>query len=228
MQGPDIKNIMINVLKIFGIIGIIFVGISLAVPWAGAGYGGYGVGMNLWGMSSNYAYVQGSPFYIDYITQGVTEWTVAGILMIIAFIFTIITLLIGIKAFRNIQIKGDKTFLTSGIFALITIILAVIAISQISGTAAGFGTVIGYSYGFILMIIAMIFFFIIYGLQTYFIHAPIIAMGQQPPPTQQPPPPAQTIPPQKPQPRTGQKFCSNCGAPLVEGVKFCSACGKKV
>jgi len=246
MQNADIKSIMVNVLKIFGIIGIIFCGIALAVPWAGFGYGGVGISFNAWGISSNiptsstYTVTTGDAFYISTITSGVTEGVVAGICMILVFVFTLITLFIGIMGLKRIQLKGNKTFLIAGIFAIITIILSVIAVSQINGyisksipssSTISISMLIGYSYGFILMIIAMIFFFIVFGIQTFFIHSPVVAVSQQPmyqqqPPTQQAP--TAQAPPSQPQIKPGKNFCPNCGNPIAPNVKFCSGCGKKV
>ena len=80
------------VIKIFGIIGIIFIGIAIAVPWAGFSSGSYGVSLNAWGSSTNIPEsLVGSegikylsdPFYINAMQSGFTEGIVAGICMIL-------------------------------------------------------------------------------------------------------------------------------------------------
>jgi hypothetical protein len=253
MQDPNIKNFIINVLRIFGVIGIIFCGIALTVPWVGFGYLGYVFSFNAWGISSNIPTTTitvstSDAFYINTMSTGGTEGIFTGICMILVFIFTLITLFIGIIGLKKIQFQGSKTFLIAGIFAIITIILCVIAVSQIKSaiqttmtitTPINIGSLIGYSYGFILMIIALIFFFIIFGLQVYLLHSPTASgmhhpISQQPIPAQQP---STTPPSNQPKQQTQQptktktytpKFCPQCGGHLQPNVNFCPSCGNKL
>jgi len=263
-------NLMTWIIKIFGIIGMIFIGISLAVPWAGYTIFGtnWGLSLNGWGVTSNIpdvlvgqagAGLVNDIFYINAMQSGITEGLVAGIFMILVFIFTIITLLIGIKAFRSIGTGVvNKNYLIAGIFAIVTLVLCVIAVTQAStyGNAIYFaltGTALaggfGYTWGFILMIIALVFFFINYGLDYFILHSgmglqqpiggqqqpQVMYTSQQPPPQQpvQQQPVQQTPPPVAPQEQPPQKeakpsFCNNCGAQLQAGIKFCNQCGTKI
>ena len=190
---------------------------------------------------------------------GITEGTVASICMILVFVFTILTLLISIKAFRSIGTGGvNKTYLFAGIFAIITMVLCVIAVTQANsyGTSQNYlqgGSSIiggfGYTWGFILAIIAMIFFFINYGLNIFMLQsgmgtqrrAPnqqyqqqpqMMYASQQPPqqPGQQPPVQQTPIPqPQQPeQPPMAGMSCPKCGGQLQAGAKFCPGCGAKI
>jgi len=264
------------VTKIFGILAIVFIGIAIAVPWAGYTIPGtnYGLSLNGWGVSTNIPeslvgtesmkYLSDA-FYINTMQSGIATGTVASICMILVFIFTIITLFICIKAFRNIGLGVlNKTYLFAGIFAIITMVLCVIGVTQANsyGTEVNYllgGSPIsggfGYTWGFILAILAMIFCFINYGLdmfmlqsgmylqqpQTYQQQPQMMYTSQQPPqqpmtqqpPAQQPqmqptPPPQET--PQQPQkqPPTAGWACPKCGAQLQAGTKFCPTCGAKI
>jgi len=267
-QAVGTTQIMTWVMKIFGIIGMIFIGISLAVPWANYTEPGtiYGLSLNGWGLSTNipstgisteiYKYFS-DPFYINTMQAGIAEGTVAGICMILVFVFTIITLLLSIKAFRTIGIGATKNYLITGIFSIVTIVLCVIGVIQanaygsamyygLSGTTVAGG--FGYTWAFILTIIAMIFFFINYAVPKFLLQPGGIGMQQSWSPQQQPqvmytsqqPPMQQTPPPQQPveqaplqqptqkKPKTGAHFCPACGAQLQAGTKFCPGCGAKI
>jgi hypothetical protein len=201
----------------------------LAVPWANYTEPGtiYGLSLNGWGLSTNipsnqvasevYKYFS-DPFYINTMGNefGLTEGTVAGIFMILVFIFTIITLLISIKAFRGIGRGDNKSYLMAGIFSIVTLVLCVIAVLQansygstlyygLSGSTVAGG--FGYTWAFILTIIAMIFFFINYAIPKFLLQSSMLT--QQTQPYQQQPqmmytsqqqPPIQQMPPQMDQP----------------------------
>jgi len=264
------------VMKIFGILAIVFIGIAIAVPWAGYSIPttNYGLSLNGWGVSTNIPeslvgaesmkYLS-DPFFINTMQSGIASGTVASICMILVFIFTIITLFICIKAFRNIGIGVlNKIYLFAGIFAIITMVLCVIGVTQANsyGTEVNYllgGTPIsggfGYTWGFILSILAMIFCFINYGLdmfmlksgiylqqpQTYQQQPQMMYTSQQPPqqPMMQQPsvqqPPMQHTPlpqeqlhqPQKKSPSAGWP-CPKCGAQLQADNKFCPSCGAKI
>jgi hypothetical protein len=197
--------------------------------------------------------------------SGIAEGTVASICMILVFIFTIITLFICLKAFRNIGMGVlNKTYLFAGIFAIITMVLCVIGVTQANTYATAQNALqggapvaggFGYTWGFILAILAMIFCFINYGLDMFMLQSGMYLQQpqtyqQQPqmmytsqeqpsqpmtqkPPVQQPPmqhtPPPQE-PPQQPQkqPPTAGWPCPKCGAQLQAGAKFCPSCGAKI
>jgi hypothetical protein len=254
------NDFMRLVIKIFGLMSIIFIGIAIVVPWASFSLATYGASLNSWGTSTNFpeALLLGTqkylsdPFYLNSLQSGVGEGIVAGICMILVFIFTIITLLISIKAFRNIGTTGiNKMYLFAGIFAIVTMVLCVIGVTQANSFANIIATTtgvtlpgtFGYSWGFILAIIAMIFFFINYGIDVFMMQQgmgmqkqvpyqqPQMMYASQQPPSQQPPvqqPPLQQQTPstQQQPPMTG--FCPKCGAQLQDGVKFCSSCGAKI
>jgi hypothetical protein len=253
------------VMKIFGLLAIIFIGIAIAVPWAGYTIPGtnYGLSLNGWGVSTSIpeslvgseSYkLLSDPFYINTMQAGITEGTVASICMILVFIFTILTLLISIKAFRSIGTGGvNKTYLFAGIFVIITMVLCVIAVSQANsyGTSQNYyqgGSSIiggfGYTWGFILAIIAMIFFFINYGLDIFLLQSgmgmqrrapyqqqqPQMMYTSQQPPVQQPPVQQTPIPQtqQTEQPPMAGMACPKCGVQLQAGAKFCPGCGAKI
>lgn len=264
-------DIVLLLTKIFGIIGMIFIGISLAVPWASYAITGttWSLSLNGWGVSTDfpessatgfYKYLS-DPFYINAMQSGITEGLIAGIFFILVFVFAIITLLLSIKAFRSIgkSIGLNKNYLFTGIFAIVTIVLCVIGVIQANsyGTKMFFqqtGYTIdasfGYTWGFILTIVAMIFFFINYALPQFIMQSnmtrqrapyqqPQVMYTSQQQPTQQTPPggeqqPAQQTPPpvSKPpaekQAQTGKKFCPGCGAELQANNKFCPSCGAKI
>lgn len=235
------------IVKIIGIIGAVFCGISLIVPWAGWGP----FGLYTWGSS---ALGQWDFFFITTMSSGVIESIVAGVCLIIAFVLTIIALILGIVGFKNVSIKKSNSFLTAGILSIVAIILCVVAVSQFSGNIPGFG--LGYGAGFFLIIIAMILYFVSFGFQKVFVPAPTTAatqpMYQQQPMqtqapaqyyTQQPAPPSpppmsaavEQPPPITPPPATSKQaqpqedaiFCAQCGTKLEPGVLFCPECGAK-
>lgn len=261
-QMYSTTDFMRLVIKIFGLIAIILIGISLAVPWAGYAITGtpYSLNLNGWGASTDVPAAQApgffkylsDPFYINAMQSGITEGLVAGVFLILVFIFAIITLLIGLNAWRSIGSGGiNKYYLIAGIFAIVTMVLCIIGVAQAStyGTKmwyqqAGYSldASFGFSWGFIFIIIAMIFFFINYGINFYMVQQGMTLQRAQPhqqqpqmmytsqqppqqPPTQQaPPPPSQ----QTKQPPIAESSCPKCGAQMQAGVKFCPACGAKI
>ena len=138
-QAMGTTQIMMWVMKIFGIIGMIFIGISLILPWGAYTIPGtnWGLNLNPWGVSTSIpsGAIAGADsffsdmFYINTMQAGITAGIVAGICMILVFVFAIITLLISIKAFRGIG-TGEKTYLTAGIFTIVTLVLCVIGTTQ--------------------------------------------------------------------------------------------------
>ena len=244
------------IVKITGIVGAVFCGIALLVPWAGLDVGGFGIGIYPWGISTNILGSQGwDIFFIDAMSSGVTQAIVSGICMIIAFVLTIIALILGILGFKNVGIKKTNTFMTAGILSIVAIILCVVAVSQLGGGTQGFVIGLGYGAGFFLIIVAMILYFVSFGLQKAFAMSPAQPMYQQnvyqpqpaqpmqpsappmPPPVGQPQPPPvqQTTPPPvqqtavtPPPAQTGSKFCAECGAKVQPNVKFCPECGAKL
>ena len=274
MQQGEVYNttdIMRLFIKILGIIGMIFIAISLLVPWASYTIFGtnWGLNMNTWGVSTNIPpeatgglglkYLS-DPFYINAMQSGITEGIVTAICMILVFIFAIITLLLGLKAFKSIGSEGfSKNYLNAGIIAIIPIALCVVGVIQgssygstiyfqITGTAFTGG--FGYTWGFILTIIAMIFFFTNYAIDIYLLQGtgmqksqsyqkqPQVMYTSQQPPPQQPiqqqpkQPPVQQSPSPAQQPPTKQPPVQQSPPPATQipkqtenAKRFCNQCG---
>lgn len=247
------------IIKIMGLVGAVFCGISLILPWSGLWIGGFGYSIYPWGTSSNVPGVaEGWDFFfINSIGTGATEAIVLSIVMIVAFILTLVALIIGILGAKNIGIKVSNSLLIAGILSIVAIILCVVAVSQANSYYQSLGVAgfaFGYGAGFFLIIIGMILYFVTFGLQKFLLSAPAPGMAQQPmyqqPSYQQPqmmytstqqPPVQQTAPTAPPQPQTppppaqappktraAQKFCPECGAQLQPNAKFCSGCGNKI
>ncbi len=186
------------------------------------------------------------------MSSGVWQGVFLGIMMIILFFLNLILLIYSSLKFKKFDVLGPQIFLKLGIFATVEFILYIIAVNVVTSGFIGFGA---YGIGFIIILIAMIMFYVAYGLgkslgmvpapgayqqpmyqqPTYTQPPPYTQQPQQPlPPTQPPPPPPQPQPqPQEPAkptqaPKTVKKFCPNCGAPLTPNAKFCSGCGNKV
>jgi len=237
MQSKEMNMIM----KIMGLLVLIFCLIALFVPW--------GTYIYTWGISGP-GYT--NAFYTDVFNTGVGESIFFGIAMIIIFILTIITLIIGLIAFRDINIGRYDRFLTAGILAIVEFILYIIAASVAHVYEA-------YGAGFVLILITAILCFIVYGLnkmltstssQGYYQQQPVYHQPaynqpqtqyythqpQAPPPVQEPQyaqipkqqPPAQPAPRARQQPRAAPKFCPECGSPITPNSKFCSGCGNKI
>jgi len=230
------NNSMNIVVKIILLIGVIFCGISLIVPWAGISNLGY----YTWG--ANFL-DEWNIFYIDSLTSGVTEAIIFGISMIIAFFITITAVVIGAIGIKNVGIKKSNSPLIAGILSIVAIIFCIIAVSQFSSNVPGFG--IGYGAGFFLMIFSSVMFFVSYGISFVTANIPSTSVQpvaapqqmyyQQPPPTQpiqqQTPPPITPVPTQSQpvqQPTAGNNFCTNCGHQVQGNLKFCPECGFKL
>ena len=238
------NNNMNLIVKIILIVGVIFCGLSLIVPWIGAGPWGY----YTWGFN---VLDEWNFFYIDSFTSGITEAIIFGISMIIAFFITIIALVTGIISIKNIGIKKSNSPLTAGILSIVAIILCIVAMSQFGNNNFG---LIGYSYGFFMMIFSAVMFFIAFGIATMSVSssfapvnppqvAPQQMYYQQPtnqPQTYQQPPqqqyqqqPQTIAPPPQPvqQPPTTanvKNFCPECGAHIQGDQKFCPECGSRL
>lgn len=244
-------NMMI---KIFGILGVIFCLLTLLTPWSESSF--------TFGFFSQ---IYSTPFYIDFFTNtsfhnifGAGQIIFFAIAMIIIFILTLIALILSINNVRNISRVTPNKYLTLGILLIVDVILYIIAVSILSSSISTFGA---YGIGFVMAIISAIMFFMIYFIQKTFM--PAVSPGhyqhqpyqqptyaQQPAyqhPTQQTPPPVhpqqhhtQQTPPSQPQAQPQQqtqktvdkpatpKFCSQCGAPVVPNTKFCAQCGNKL
>lgn len=225
------------IIKMLGLVGAIFVLIAMFVPW--------GAGAFLFG-ASNGGF---SAFYINLMNTGAWQGIFFGVMMIILFIINLVLLIIAFLSFKNFAIKGTNQYLKLGIIATVEFILYIVALNVAFGAIAG---LIGYGIGFIMILLAMIMFYITYGLGRALGLAATTGMYQQPPVYQQPQtqmmyahqqqPPVQHAPPPQPQAQPQQqppqkpsgakaetpKFCSECGTPIQAGVKFCSGCGKKL
>lgn len=244
-----VNNNMNIISKIFLIVAVVFCGISLIIPWASwAGVGN--IGYYTWG--ANIAN-EWDFFYTDALTSGVTESIVFGVSMIIAFIITIIALIVGAIGIKNIGIKKSKSPLIGGILSIVAIIFCIIAVSQFSSNIIGFS--MGYGIGFFLMIISCIMFFVAYGVavftissipmapapvpqQMYYQQQPTNQQMNQPPvqqtQQQQAPPPVTPPPPsQQSQPAQQQPVQQTPQQPPAQQQptvtpKFCPECGTKL
>ena len=248
MQNKEMNMIF----KIIGIVAVILCGVSLIVPWSSISFGGESAGFYTWG---GLAPDSSDVFYIDMIGTGEVEAIIFSICMIIAFIITIIILLIGLIGVKNIGVKKSHSFLTAGILSIVAMVLCIVAVSQINsvinqasyGLAGAFGIEAGYSIGFFLILVSMIMFFVTYILPMAIgISAPMMQhhptpqqMYYQQPTQQQPVQPSQQPAPQQPtRPTTSTQtkqtgttpiaFCPECGMKIEGNPKFCSGCGKKL
>jgi hypothetical protein len=222
MQNQEMKMII----RIMGIIAVIFCLLALVLPW--------GTYVYTWGFSTPY---MTSPFYIDLFTQVASAESIFfAIAMIIIFILTLITLILGIISVIKIN-KGFKyMFLTLGIICIFEFIFYIVAVSIVSGSYAPFTD---YGIGFIFILITGILFIVSYVMQIVFGLQPKSRfqqmMGQQP--IYQQPTPVQTptqpeLQQQPPAPKKQTKksinFCPDCGNQLKPGAKFCPNCGSKI
>ncbi len=238
MENKEIKLIV----KILLIIGVVFVGLSLLVPWLGTGF-------YLWGSS---IFGQTSVFYIDFIGLLGGYGILLMLSSIITFALVMIALGVGIRSIINVDRYKPNTALTAGILSVVSmIVLAVILNIGYSILDGGFNfTGLNFGLGFYMMIIPTILFFAGYGIQITLLSKPTTPITQQPmyqqnvyqpqpaqpmqpsaPPMPatvkqpQPPPVQQTAPPPA---QTSDKFCAECGAELQPNVKFCPECGAKL
>ena len=158
------NNMMKLMMKMFGILTIVFCGIALIVPWAGLGIMGFGVGVYPWGILSDAAFMtsgQSDFFFIQTMQTGVAEAIVFAICMIITFVLTIIALILSIRSIMSVNMNIANSFLKIGIISIIAIILCVIGVfSANSAFTSNIGIGFGYSWGFYLMIFAIIISFV--------------------------------------------------------------------
>jgi len=228
MQSKEMDMII----KILGILGMVFCLVALLTPW---GYGAYTFGLFETGYSS--------PFYIDLFTNQLYQ-TYAGqiiffaITMIIIFVLTLVTLILSIITVKNIQKYQPSRFLTLGILLLITFILYIIAVSVLSSGLGAFGM---YGIGFVMALIGAIMFFIAYGLKKFILTTPspiyqkpmytqpqtqYYTQQQAPPQQYQAPPPVQQ--PVSSEIKSKTKFCPACGTQLQTNARFCPECGNQL
>jgi Na+-transporting methylmalonyl-CoA/oxaloacetate decarboxylase gamma subunit len=221
------------IIRIMGLIGAIFCLIAQFVPWGG---GLYLFGLDIFG---NWDF-----FYITIISSGAWQAILLGVVMIILFFINLITLILAFLSFKNFASKGSNAFLKLGIIATVEFILYIVAVSVASGGAAGFAA---YGIGFVMILLAMIMFYITYGLgkalgatatpgmyqqpiyqQPTHTQAPTQYYTQQhaPPPQYQAPPPVQQ--PVSSEIKTKTKFCPACGTELQTNARFCPECGNQL
>jgi hypothetical protein len=166
----------------------------------------------------------------------------ATVLFIVSFIFCIISIFIGLISIRKIENKKPKLYLYAGVVSLISIICFIIAkeftFSYATDAAVAGGAdpisiqmamgFFGFSFGFFLMIITIILFFL-----AFIIHYTLIQMPS-PSMTQQMYPPSGYKPPQQPndfgyQYQTQyEKTCPFCGVLIDGNPAFCLNCGNKL
>lgn len=187
-------------------------------------------------------------------TVDVTASTIATVSLILTFICCILAIILGLLAFRNIEKRKTSLCLSAGILSLIAIIFFVVGTQVILNEATKFAissgsnpsqiqivfNLISYSFGFIMMIIAMILFFIGYFSHYALIRAPESTISQRayPLPGYEPP---QVGRDSKSSPSTGFKpkpvqsfdtatknLCPQCGAVIDGKPRFCINCGKEL
>lgn len=210
MDEKDSKNIA----KILIILAVVLCGIGLILPWSGFSMNvmGVNVGTDLypWGIHS-YADMgsMGSAFGGTGTATSVDWWRIfysidigapetgsetttsplAVMLFTLSFILCIIALIIGLISIKRIKTGNKIMPLIAGVISLFTIIFFVAAFSimaseDITGQMAG---MLDYSFGFFMVIIAMILFFVSFAILKSIKGMPV---GQTPPtPEVQVPPP---------------------------------------
>lgn len=218
------------IVKILGLVGAIFVLIAQFVPW---GRGAFLFGANNGGFDA---------FYVTFMGQGAWQAILFGVMMIVLFFINLIVLILAFLTFKNFAIKGTKRYLTLGIIATVEFILYIVALNAAFGGLAGF---IGYGIGFVMILLAMIMFYVTYGLGRALGIYTTTAMHQQPPvyqqaqpqmmyTSQQQPPVQQTPPPQppptqpQPQQQTQQPTQKTAKGKAAATPKFCPQCGAQL
>ncbi len=156
-----VKEINI-VMKIIGILGVIFCIVSLLTPWSSSAFT-FGV------FKLNYS----SPFYYDFVTNpSIHEssfFTMAlffSIIMIIIFIFTITALLMSIICITRIKEEISSSFLTISSLLIINVILYITITSLWTNNSSYVGS--SYGSGFIAAIVAFVIFFILFIIKSVF------------------------------------------------------------
>jgi len=221
------------IIKILGILGAIFILIAQFTPW--------GVGLYLFG--ADFGFLGFNWFYISFFETGLWQAILIAIIMIILFFVNLIVLIQSIQAFLRIRTHGINIYQKLSIYVTIEFILYIVGFSIASGGLTGYRLV---SIGFVMVLIAMILYWIIYALgkslgliTTPIYHHPAYHQPayQQPPPQQptyhtppqQTPPPVhyqqQPQPPQQPPAQTQQPTQEE---PPAQTPKFCSQCGTKL
>ena len=239
-DGMEIKEMKL-IIKIIGLVGAIFALIALFTPW---GIGAYLFGADLGILLGGWDF-----FYINTMSASATAGTwqliLYGVVMIILFILTLITMILGLLTFKKIDTRGPKAYLTPAILATVAFVLYIVGLSAST-------LILGYNIGFFMILIAMILFYVSFVLAKVFGITATQPMYQQPtyqqpqygqqpqmmysqtpqqpaqqmppppaPPVQQTPPPKQ--PPQPPQPaETPPKSQANAGK------QFCQGCGAQL
>lgn len=237
---------MTTMVKILGLVGAIFVLIAQFVPW--------GTGAYLFGADFG-AFGGFNAFYTQFFSSGIWQFILVAVIMILLFFINLITLILGFLTFRKIESRGINAYLKLSILVTLEFIIYIVGWSVAAGGVPGAGIV---SIGFIMILLAMIMYWVTFGLgkalgiyTTTAMYQPQPPSYQQPqqqmtyahqPPVQQAPtPPAQ--PQAQPQPKqqiqppaqkttkakaSVPKFCSQCGGPLQPNAKFCPGCGNKL
>jgi hypothetical protein len=229
------------IVKILGVIGAIFLLVAQFTPW--------GVGLYLFG--ADLGFLGFNWFYVSFFETGLWQAILIAIIMIILFFVNLVILLLSAQAIVRLNTHGLNIYQKLPIYVTVEFILYIVGFSIASGGLTGYGLV---SVGFVMVLIAMIIFWIIFGLAksqglittpmfhqttyhppTYQQHPPVHQHTYQPPPqqappNQQPPPPAHNPPqpPQNQQPSATPKFCPQCGTQLAPNTKFCAQCGNKL
>ncbi len=224
--------------KILGLLGAIFVLIAQFVPWGGGAY--------LFGYSFLGAW---DFFYIEIMSTGIAQAILFSIIMIVLFFINLIALILGFLAFKKIETQGINVYQRLAILTTLEFSIYIVGASIASGGLAGIGI---FGAGLVLILIAMILYWLTYALGKTLgiypsptIHQQNIYQHPQPQmmypyqqqhqmqqtPVQQPqaqPPPQQPIEKGTEDNAPTPKFCSQCGSPVSPNTKFCSQCGNKL
>lgn len=155
-----------TIIRVVGILGIIFCIASLLTPWSSSAYT-FGI------FKEDYT----SLFYIDFLTdQSIRDSSFSnealffGIVMIVIFIFTLLALILGIISVLKVKDEVPVTFLLLSYLFIASVILYITIISIWEGNIAYAGN--SYNYGFYTAIIAFIIYFMLFLFRSIFYKRP--------------------------------------------------------
>jgi hypothetical protein len=151
-----------TIIRVVGILGIIFCIASLLTPWSSSAYT-FGI------FKEDYSNL----LYIDFLTnQSIRDSSFSnealffGIVMIIIFIFTIFALILGMICIIKIEKEVSITYFLISYLFITNIILYVTAISFWPGNVSYVGS--SFNYGFITALIALIIYLLLFIFKSVF------------------------------------------------------------
>lgn len=151
-----------TIIRVVGILGIIFCIASLLTPWSSSAYT-FGI------FKEDYSNL----LYIDFFTnQSIRDSSFSnealffGIVMITIFIFTLLALILGIICITKIEKEVSITYFLISYLFIASIILYVTAVSFWPGNVSYVGS--SYNYGFITALIALIIYLLLFIFKSIF------------------------------------------------------------